>query len=120
MLCVGNQLLVVNQNVNTPYNGEILVFDLNTGAFVGKRVPASNPNAPYAPRGMIIGANNVLYVADVGGFDGAHPGRIARYNSVGTFLGNVNVTGLAIPFYPMGLVTGPDGRLYVSGVGNLA
>jgi hypothetical protein len=120
MLCVSNQLLVVNQNVDTPYNGEILAFDLNTGAFVGKRVPSSNPNAPYAPRGMIIGADSELLVADVGGFDGVHAGRIARYDSQGTFLGNVNITGLATPFYPMGLVVGPDGLLYVSGVGNLA
>jgi hypothetical protein len=120
LLCVSNSLLAVNQNVDTPYNGEILAFDLNTGVFTGKRVPSSNPNAPYAPRGMIAGPNGTLYVADVGGFDGVHPGRIARYNSLGVFLGNAVTTGLAVPFYPMGLVTGPDGILYVSGVGNLA
>lgn len=120
MLCVSNTLLVVNQNVDTPYNGEILSFDLNTGGFTGKLVPSSNANAPYAPRGMIYGSNNVLYVADVGGFDGVHPGRIARYNSQGQYLGNVVTTGLSVPFYPMGLVRGPDGMLYVSGVGNLA
>jgi len=120
LLCVSNNLLVVNQNVDTPYNGEILAFDLNTGVLISKRVPSSNPNAPYAPRGMILGPNGTLYVADVGGFDGVHPGRIARYNSQGQFLGNVNTSGLGIPFYPMGLVTGPDGLLYVSGVGDLS
>jgi hypothetical protein len=120
MLCVSNYLLLVNQNVDTPYNGEIIKFNLNTGAFVSKLVPSSNPNAPYAPRGMIVGSNNVIYVADFGGFDGVHPGRIARYNSAGTFLGNVSTTGLSTAFYPMALVVGPDGLLYVSGVGNLA
>ncbi len=120
MLCISNYLLVINQNVDTPYNGEILKFDVNTGVFVNKFVPGSNANAPYAPRGMILGNNSVLYVADMGGFDGVHPGRIARYNSAGTFLGNVSTTGLATPFYPMALVIGPDGLLYVSGVGNLA
>lgn len=120
LLCVNNSLLVVNQNVDTPFNGEVLSFDLNTGVFTGKRVPSSNPNAPYAPRGMISGSNNVLYVADVGGFDGVHPGRIARYNSAGTFLGNVVTTGLPVPFYPMGVVIGPDGLLYVSGVGDFS
>ena len=120
LLCVSNLLLVVNQNVDTPFNGEILTFDLNTGVFVGKRVPSSNPNAPYAPRGIIAGSNNTLLVADVGGFDGVHLGRIARYSSQGQFLGNVSTTGLTVPFYPMGLVIGPDGYLYVSGVGNLA
>jgi hypothetical protein len=120
LLCVSNSLLVVNQNVDTPYNGEVLAFDVNTGVFTGKLVPSSNPSAPYAPRGMILGPNGVLYVADFGGFDGVHPGRIARYNSQGAFLGNVITTGLSVPFYPMALVIGPDGFLYVSGVGNLS
>jgi hypothetical protein len=118
VLCVSNSLLVVNQNVDTPFNGEILSFDLNTGVFINKFVPGSNVNAPYAPRGMVMGPNNVLYVADVGGFDGVHPGRIARYNSSGTYLGNVVTTGLSVPFYPMAMVVGPDGFLYVSGVGD--
>jgi hypothetical protein len=120
LLCVSNSLLVVNQNVDTPYNGEILSFDLNTGVFTGKFVPSFNANAPYAPRGMMFGLNNVLYVADVGGFDGVHLGRIARYNSQGVFLGNAVTTGLPVPFFPMALVTGPDGFLYVSGVGDLS
>ncbi|MFN0129067.1 MAG: hypothetical protein ACKV19_20540 [Verrucomicrobiales bacterium] len=118
LLCVNNQLLVVNQNVDTPYTGEILKFNLNTGAFIGKLVPSSNANAPYAPRGMIAGPNGVIYVADFGGFETAHPGRIARFNTQGVFIGNVVTTGLSVPFYPMGLVIGPDGLLYVSGVGN--
>src|SRR5437899_3043809 len=83
--------------------------------FSGVLVPSSNANASYAPRGMLEGPNGVIYVADVGGFDGFHLGCIARYNSSGTYLGNVVTTGLSVPFYPMALVIGPDGLLYVSG-----
>jgi hypothetical protein len=120
MLCVSNLLLVVNQNVDTPFNGEVLKFDANTGSFAGKLVPSSNPNAPYAPRGIIAGPDGSIYVADLGGFDGVNLGRVARFNMQGQFLGNLDKTGLATSFYPMALVVGPDGMLYVSGVGNLS
>jgi hypothetical protein len=36
------------------------------------------------------------------------------------FLENVSTTGVPAPFYPMALLIGPDGLMYVSGVGNLA
>jgi len=38
----------------------------------------------------------------------------------GQYLGNLDTSGLTVPFYPMALVIGPDGMLYVSGDGNLA
>src|SRR5439155_11453851 len=120
LLCVGNLLLVVNQNVNTPYNGEILKFDLDTGAVLGKLVPSSNPNAPFVPRGLVAGPDGTIYVADLGNFDGIYLGHIARFNMQGQYLGNLDTSGLTVPFYPMALVIGPDGMLYVSGDGNLA
>src|SRR5262249_11932247 len=61
-----------------------------------------------------------IYIADVGGFDGVNFGRVARFNWQGQFLGNLDITGLSVPFYPMALVIGPDGMLYVAGDGNLA
>jgi hypothetical protein len=120
LLCISNLLLVVNQNANTPYNGEVLKFNPTNGAFLGKLIPNSNPNSPYAPRGMIAGPDGTIYVADVGGFDGVNFGKVVRFNLQGQFLGNLDTTGLAAAFYPMAMVIGPDGMLYVSGVGNLA
>src|SRR5262249_58025421 len=50
----GGQLLAVNQNVNLPMNGEILRYNANTGAVLGPLVPASDPNAPLAPPGIVM------------------------------------------------------------------
>src|ERR1700730_1564633 len=61
------ELLVVNQNVDKPYAGEVYRYDGQTGSFLGALIPAfispsvDNPNAPFAPRGMVLGGN--LYVA---------------------------------------------------------
>src|SRR5260370_1312301 len=80
LLCISNLLLVVNQNVDTPYNGEILKFDLDTGAFLANLFPSSHPNAPYVPRGMLAGPDGTIYVADLGNFDGVYLGHVARFN----------------------------------------
>lgn len=107
------QLLVVNQNVDQPFAGEVLRYNGKTGTFLDKTVPSSDPNAPFAPRGMVI-KDNVLYVADVLGAD-SPVGRIARYNvNSGKFLGNLTAEGYDGLFNPRGVVFGPDGGLYVS------
>jgi hypothetical protein len=56
-------LLVANQNVNQPIAGEILRCD-GKGRFLGALVPASDPDAPFAPRGMVL-SNGILFVASV-------------------------------------------------------
>ncbi len=119
LIVLSNTLYLVNQNANTPYSGEILKFDGTTGAFLGKLVAKENPNAPYAPRGIIAGPDNTIYVADLGNFDGINLGHVKRYSLAGAFLGDADTTGLTDQFFPMGLVIGPDNLLYVTGVGNL-
>ncbi len=120
VIFVGDVCIVINQNVDLPINGEVLKFDADTGEFISKLVPASDPHAPFGPRG-VIAVGNALLVADMGNFDSVHPGQVLRYNLTdGSFLGRVDTTGFDKLFAPRGLVLGPDGILYVSVVGNLA
>ena len=107
-----SSLLVVNQNVDQPFAGEVLRYDGKTGAVDGAVVPSSNPDAPFAPRGMVL-KGNVLYVADVLGAE-TITGRIAMYSAnKGRFLGELVPEGFG-QFNPRGVVFGPDGGLYVS------
>ena len=109
------QLLVVNQNVDLPKNGEIDRYDDKTGAVLSPLVPASDPNAPFAPRGMVLD-DKVVYVANLqDSTDGTANGEIKEYKAGnGKFLGNLFPTGLPGQFNPRAVVFGPDGSLYVS------
>lgn len=109
------ELLVVDQNAGTTSTGEILAYSGLTGEFLEALVPAGSPYAPFAPRGMVLGPNGVLYVADFGG--GGNPGRIATFDAeTGAFLGDLSTTGFTRVFAPRGIVFGPDGLLYVTNV----
>lgn len=116
----GGRLLVVNQNFGAD-NGEILRYNRRTGDFVDPLVASDDPNAPYAPRGMVRAPyGDTLYVADVGTQDDdcRNQGRIARYRgSNGQYLGDLDRSGFGAAFHPRGLVLGPDGLLYVSAIG---
>jgi DNA-binding beta-propeller fold protein YncE len=71
-------LLVSNQNVGANKSGEILKHDGMTGEFLGALVPHNDPNAPFAPRGIVDRSpvdGSTLYVADLGDF-GDHLGRV--------------------------------------------
>jgi len=113
-------LLVVNQNVGLPINGEIDRFSGKTGASLGAVVPSSDPNGPYAPRGAILGPDDTLYVADLTAPDNVSDGKIEEYQyneKTGTavFKGEIDhPAGFTGQFHPRSLVIGPDGMLYVS------
>lgn len=119
----GGTLLVVNQNVNTGKNGEIVKFDSTTGKFAGFFIKNNNKDAPFAPRGMVLSPDKAfLYVASFEGSDSKKslftPGSILKYNlDTGALVASFKPTAddtFSDEFHPRGLVFGPDGKLYVS------
>ena len=122
LLIDSGKLLVANQNVDQPKNGEVLRYRLHDGLFEKALVSTTNADAPYAPRG-IVNWRGMVYVADFtgnsnGGNDLDLPGRLLAFDEKkGTFRGEfVPPAGFAHSFHPRGLVIGPNGLLYVSSV----
>jgi hypothetical protein len=113
--------IVANQNVDQPFPGEILRYDAS-GSPLGALVPRTDPNAPFAPRGIVLVENRgsrVLFVADLGDVD--LPGKLLAYRVTGTRASlianldpNLKHPGTTGAFHPRGIVLGPDGYLYVS------
>ncbi|MGG3468784.1 hypothetical protein ABES02_15045 [Neobacillus pocheonensis] len=107
-------LLVSNQNVNLDQNGNVLKYKGQNGAFQSEFVRSDREGASFAPRGMVLSDQNVLYVADF--LDpNDKPGELRMYDgSTGNFLGNLDHSSFSGQFYPRGVVFGPDSMLYVS------
>ena len=122
ILVVGQDLLVVNQNVDLPIAGEILRYKLKDGAFKKAVVPHTDPNAPFAPQGMVLGHGQRLFVANLQvqfSDDISLPGAVFEFNFGGKFLDILSPPAppTGIPpenCHPRGVVFGPDGLLYVS------
>jgi hypothetical protein len=127
MIFSGDKLLVVNQNVGSPNNGEVLRFDARNGSYLAPAlVSGARKDAPYAPRGMVRGPGHILYVAEFGTEgDTCANGRIARYDALtgAAITPDLDYAGFTSrrqgsdtnpDFHPRGIVFGPDGYLYVT------
>lgn len=115
-------LLIANQNVDQDFPGEILAYNGATGFFLNALVPHTNPQAPFAPRGIV--QQGVLFVAEfIGKGDNNPPGRLLAFTKNGKFLADLTPDPSEFPreqFHPRGVVVGPDGLLYVSNFRDLA
>lgn len=108
-------LLVANQNVLLPVNGEVKLYNGFNGAPLPDVVDQDDLGAPFNPQGIVLGQDGILYLADTSG-------RLATYDgTTGAFLGDLPPTGFTGSFRPRAVVFGDDGKLYVSvrNAGNL-
>ncbi len=97
--------------------GKLLAFDEKKGTFLDSFVPPVGFDHSFHPRGLVIGANGLLYVANVPTFPPSTGGEVLVFDPetldfIGAFISDVGGPGQLNR--PEGLVFGPDGNLYIT------
>ncbi len=108
----GSELLVANQNVDIDLSGEVLRYNGLTGEFLGKAISSANPNAPFAPDGIVLTGEDLLVASVIRKQNTGPAGRVNQYAYSGTLLREMKMKNNE--HHPRGTVFGPDGQLYVS------
>ena len=108
-LARGDQLLVVNSVPSNPSQGNILSYDLTTGAPTGGEplVPAASGGL-NGPSALALGPDGDFYVGN------ASDSSVLRYSPQGNPLGVFISAGLGGLQGPSSFVFGPDRNLYVA------
>lgn len=108
--------LIISDTVADP--GRLLAFDENTGKFLREFSPPNDFAYNFHPRGLVIGPNGLLYVANVPKFPPVSTGGEVlvfdpeTLNFIGAFI--IDAGGSGRLNRPEGLVFGPDGNLYIT------
>lgn len=120
LFVAGGELVVVNQNADKSFPGEILQYLLRNGNLAGPLVDQHDQDAPWAPRGIVL-LKGVLYVSSISSnfADPLLPGAIYVFTGDGKLLGKMAPPPSDPPFkfYPRGIVF-HDGFLYVANLPN--
>jgi streptogramin lyase len=97
------KLIVSSQNGN---GGDLRMFNSSTGAYLGIFANSSHFDVP---RGLALGPDGNLYVAD------GYAKEVEKFSQNGTYLGSIYDSSLR---YAMDVAFGPDGSLLVADIWN--
>ncbi|MES2925002.1 MAG: hypothetical protein V4819_25830 [Verrucomicrobiota bacterium] len=97
--------------------GKLLAFDEKKGTFLDVFDPPADFAHSFHPRGLVIGSNGLLYVANVPTFPPSTGGEVLVFDPetldfIGAFISDIG--GIGQLNRPEGLVFGPDGNLYIT------
>jgi hypothetical protein len=98
-------------------HGELLRYDLDSGALLSNDKAKGFQNHGFHPRGIVFGPDGMLYVASPLNFQTGLGGAVLRFNPDGSFDKVIieDAGGPASLNRPEGIVFGPDdGNLYVT------